>query len=677
MVGWNCGSLSDRLQFDANWTAAFKQVEAHFSSGLAGKQAVGDAAAEYFSSAGRPGASGGQRGFPYVAFDGLPALTASLAHLSPVYGIEWMPYVSREERRSWEEYAKTAGTEMSKQWGAVAGSPEALEGYRTQLEKGIFEVPEEEEASRKASADGEGAAAASELRNSTPPAPRPASASTPFFVPVFMAHPLEPNVPVIMFDLYSQRTRAELVDRVLASGMQRASDMIYLIEAAEPVCATFVLTPVAVPDAAAASPALASRLPPHAASGGRVAGFSGVLFLWNTILEEALPDGAAGVDTELVSPQGAVHTFRVEGGSVRSLGAGARAAHGVASPALDARKHSVSFDVAGDTWELRVYPTPQFAASFAHRDAARWGSAATVLLWLGLSLHAFVRSHASDVTNRKKVSEYKGILDHSEKTLTRGVEVARAPLSNIIGLADCMLVGNEAVTERQHTMIEAIKASGMRLLNMVNDMVDEATMRDRTLDMAMTKVDLRATLAEVLYMHKPMVPPNVTLENRLPLALPNVIGDQTRVMQIFHNVVENAVRCTRKGSIIVRAESNGSMMEVTVKCKGDLSLTLDNGQSVGISPLVHQLVQAHDGAVAFSSDSASRMMAVVRLPTWSDDNTPRKSQITAAAADSLRQRVSRSVAVERAERTLSNRSADSADEPSLAPLAEGKDITHY
>lgn len=190
-----------------------------------------------------------------------------------------------------------------------------------------------------------------------------------------------------MFDLFSQAQRAELIRRVLRTGVQATSDMIYLVEASTPIPASFILTPVVVPKGSGrASKALAEAAArgagidgavdapsggggrrshfTHPETNGTVVGFAGVLFLWQTVLAKALPEHLSGIIAAVVSPSGAAHTYRLEGGAAVSLGQGLQL-----NGTFQSHERKLTADVTSDTWQARAARATRCAPPFAMPDS--------------------------------------------------------------------------------------------------------------------------------------------------------------------------------------------------------------------------------------------------------------------------------------------------------------------
>ena len=75
------------------------------------------------------------------------------------------------------------------------------------------------------------------------------------------------------------------------------------------------------------------------------------------------------------------------------------------------------------------------------------------------------------------IDELKNVVEQKERFLSSMSHELRTPLNGIIGLSDAMLVGScGELKETAHKTLTTIKNSGLRLLNLINDILDAAAM---------------------------------------------------------------------------------------------------------------------------------------------------------------------------------------------------------
>jgi signal transduction histidine kinase len=131
----------------------------------------------------------------------------------------------------------------------------------------------------------------------------------------------------------------------------------------------------------------------------------------------------------------------------------------------------------------------------------------------------------------------------------------RTPLSAILGYAEIFLEQiYGALNEKQTKMVIRIVSNTRRLLNLINDLLDQAQMEAGKLKIKYEMIK-PSHLLENLHgvMDKITEDKGLTLTSELDPELPTAIkGDSARLQQILVNLVNNAVKFTKEGSVHVK-----------------------------------------------------------------------------------------------------------------------------
>ena len=128
----------------------------------------------------------------------------------------------------------------------------------------------------------------------------------------------------------------------------------------------------------------------------------------------------------------------------------------------------------------------------------------------------------------------------------------RSPLTGVLGMAD-LLVDTE-LTEEQRDYVETIRGAGQALLLIINDVLDFSKMEAGKLELDPIDFDLRTTVEEVVKLlaakaHKK----DLELASLMPADLPLTLrGDPGRLRQILINLIDNAIKFTPQGDVLVR-----------------------------------------------------------------------------------------------------------------------------
>ena len=155
----------------------------------------------------------------------------------------------------------------------------------------------------------------------------------------------------------------------------------------------------------------------------------------------------------------------------------------------------------------------------------------------------------------------------------------RTPMNGIIGLSNILL--REPITDSQREHLELIQRSAIRLMTIINDILDFSKLEAGRFELEQRPFSLRELLREVI---RPMEPTaqrkNLQVKLSIEPEVPDlVVGDQTKLMQVLTNLIDNSLKFTKKGFVSVTVSkqlSNG-------KSEGKLQFEVaDTG--IGIVP---------------------------------------------------------------------------------------------
>jgi signal transduction histidine kinase/ligand-binding sensor domain-containing protein/FixJ family two-component response regulator len=162
----------------------------------------------------------------------------------------------------------------------------------------------------------------------------------------------------------------------------------------------------------------------------------------------------------------------------------------------------------------------------------------------------------------------------------------RTPMNGVLGLADLLLRGE--LTPSQKERVEMVRASAEALVVLVNDLLDLSKLEAGRLLLRPVDFELRKLADEVVRLFEAQAREEETaLSLRVDPALPDALhGDPMRLRQVLLNLVGNAVRCTRHGSVTVSIDAEDATPAIRFEVR-------DTG--VGIRPEVQaRLFQAFE-----------------------------------------------------------------------------------
>ena len=232
---------------------------------------------------------------------------------------------------------------------------------------------------------------------------------------------------------------------------------------------------------------------------------------------------------------------------------------------------------------------------------------------------AIERAHAAD----KARSMFFSIVSHDIRT----------PLNAILGYAELLQRGIDGEPERR-LALESIHASGTTLLQLVNDVLDLAKMDSGRMPLHPEPVLLAQLTDEVFSSFwRDASDKGVELANRTD-GVPAVMLDGQRFRQTLFNLIGNAVKFTKDGTVTVSASYDGSTLVVSVSDTGcgippdmlthildpfvqvqDPSHAADRtgGTGLGLS-ICRRLVEAMGGTIDVKSELGRGSTFSIRIP---------------------------------------------------------------
>lgn len=143
----------------------------------------------------------------------------------------------------------------------------------------------------------------------------------------------------------------------------------------------------------------------------------------------------------------------------------------------------------------------------------------------------------------------------------------RTPLTAIKGWAETLQSGYEPETFNKG--MKVISGETNRLEQMVEELLDFSRIQSGRFTMQMQTIDVIAELEDALLLYIDRVKKeNITLTYNEPQFMCAVVGDKSRLRQVFINVIDNAFKYTEAGNIEVLAEKNDSSVVISVADTG-------------------------------------------------------------------------------------------------------------
>jgi len=214
----------------------------------------------------------------------------------------------------------------------------------------------------------------------------------------------------------------------------------------------------------------------------------------------------------------------------------------------------------------------------------------------------------------------------------------RTPLNSIICLSEILsnkMFGD--LNPKQQEYIEDIRISGVRLLGMINEVLDITKLESHTVKLNITQVDIPILINEVCNILKPLhTKKNIKINLEIP-KLPTISADYIKLQQVLFNILGNAIKFSPENSTInVTVTTHRKNIEIAIQDHGigisktnvkkifkkfyQVENTLSKTEiSTGLGlTIAKEFVKLHNGKIEVQSELQKGTTFTIKLPMMND-----------------------------------------------------------
>ena len=240
------------------------------------------------------------------------------------------------------------------------------------------------------------------------------------------------------------------------------------------------------------------------------------------------------------------------------------------------------------------------------------------------------------------VSEHDMLVEVNEMKTTFLSDVShelKTPLAAMSGYAqDAEL---ELMQGSEHSVVQEklrrIFSEANRMALMVTQILDATRIEEGRMVLERTPCDLDKLVRQTVETYFAVLNKNNNrLILRIPIDLPPVSADGTRLQRVFVNLISNALKHTKNGTIMIKAEADAENMTVTVKDTGSGISAEDlphiweryykgkhseTGTGLGLF-ICKFIIESHGGKISVESEQGKGTAFTFTLPLTSGDMQP-------------------------------------------------------
>lgn len=243
-----------------------------------------------------------------------------------------------------------------------------------------------------------------------------------------------------------------------------------------------------------------------------------------------------------------------------------------------------------------------------------------------------VKSEDKFVVSVKDITGMKNLENFKKDFISNASHELKTPITAIVGFAE--MLGDESSVKENKRYIEIIKKQAQRLSNIISDLLSLSYFENSP-EIEKTDIGLPKVINNVAdFYRKKISDKEIEIKTDIEDGLKTVYANEFNIEQLLINLVDNAVKYTEKGEIIIKAinDKSSDFVELSVSDTGigihekhisrlferfyvvDKSRSKKTGGTgLGLS-IVKHIVSIHNGKIFVESKEGKGSVFYIKLP---------------------------------------------------------------
>ncbi|MBN1819571.1 MAG: PAS domain-containing sensor histidine kinase [Prolixibacteraceae bacterium] len=188
---------------------------------------------------------------------------------------------------------------------------------------------------------------------------------------------------------------------------------------------------------------------------------------------------------------------------------------------------------------------------------------------IGISSDITERKHAETELMKAKMKAEEN--DRLKSTFLANMShEIRTPMNGILGFAE-LLRTEDLSGEEQQRFIGIIEKSGIRMLNIINDIISISKIESQQIEVSVSQINVNIQIGYIYHFFKLEAEQkklDISFKNGLPNEDAVIFTDKEKVYAVLTNLVKNAIKFTQTGSVELGCLKKEGFLEFYVKDSG-------------------------------------------------------------------------------------------------------------